>query len=301
MADPDAFLLELLEAEHAYFALASDEDAGRVPRGARRGLQSFEIAGKVNFAGLVDDQAAILALLLREVTAARAEMGNLIRTDLGQSLSANELSNRVGDLFIYGINGIYGAPALIQASQARIYYQLQRMVALAAARVRAEASLQGVAIPDADLMNPDSEAVLGRQASRLARLPHSDLLRAVSEGAALRIEPSGSVSKALGIVDEAGRSLSEKPLANLAGQATSGATGIGRITGAEAAPEEPRNIYASELLDSNTCDPCYHVDGKEYPSLAALSADYYAGTYVRCEGGMACRGTPVFVWGTEAP
>lgn len=58
-------------------------------------------------------------------------------------------------------------------------------------------------------------------------------------------------------------------------------------------------LYASELLDRNTCTVCANKDGEEYDSADAALADYPSGGYVSCQGGIRCRGTLVGV-GDEA-
>ena len=58
----------------------------------------------------------------------------------------------------------------------------------------------------------------------------------------------------------------------------------------------PERIYASELLDTNTCDPCRDVDGREYSTLLAAEMDYPTGGYEHCQGGPRCRGTLVAVY-----
>lgn len=83
---------------------------------------------------------------------------------------------------------------------------------------------------------------------------------------------------------------------DLARQAANTALGVGRGEAVEAGPT-PERVYASELRDRNTCVPCYHVDGREYTSMAAALGDYpQAGAYRNCEGGSRCRGTLIFVW-----
>jgi hypothetical protein len=56
-------------------------------------------------------------------------------------------------------------------------------------------------------------------------------------------------------------------------------------------------IYASEVMDENTCGPCADIDGTEYDTLAEAEEDYPTGGYVECEGGLRCRGTLVAVYG----
>jgi hypothetical protein len=55
----------------------------------------------------------------------------------------------------------------------------------------------------------------------------------------------------------------------------------------------PKTIYASELLDANTCTRCNSIDGEEWSTLASAEESYPIGGYVDCEGGLRCRGTLV--------
>lgn len=58
----------------------------------------------------------------------------------------------------------------------------------------------------------------------------------------------------------------------------------------------PQRIYASELLDTNTCGPCMDVDGTEYATVGAAEIDYPTGGYSECDGMERCRGTLVAVY-----
>jgi hypothetical protein len=89
-------------------------------------------------------------------------------------------------------------------------------------------------------------------------------------------------------------------------QAALGANGAGRLHGLSAYEEAVRDgaarggrLYASELLDRNTCQPCDDVDGTTYPNVTAALADYPLGQYRLCEGGTRCRGTLVLVDASE--
>lgn len=58
-------------------------------------------------------------------------------------------------------------------------------------------------------------------------------------------------------------------------------------------------IFASELIDDETCANCAAIDGHEYTSMADAKADYPegeypAGGYKGCESESGCRGTLVF-------
>jgi hypothetical protein len=59
---------------------------------------------------------------------------------------------------------------------------------------------------------------------------------------------------------------------------------------------EPGRLYASEILDRNTCSHCVQIDGHEYPDILAAEHDYPTGTYKDCDGRERCRGTIVKVY-----
>lgn len=59
------------------------------------------------------------------------------------------------------------------------------------------------------------------------------------------------------------------------------------------------DIYASEIIDDETCASCAGVDGNEYSSMTEARADYPAATYPdggyrHCEN-ERCRGTLVLM------
>jgi hypothetical protein len=58
------------------------------------------------------------------------------------------------------------------------------------------------------------------------------------------------------------------------------------------------SMYASELLDSNTCGPCLDIDGEGLSQEDAFAL-YAGGGYIDCEGGGRCRGTVVAVYEGE--
>lgn len=62
-----------------------------------------------------------------------------------------------------------------------------------------------------------------------------------------------------------------------------------------------REVYASELLDTNTCDPCAAIDGTNFANLEeAWQAYRRQGGYRNCQGDLRCRGVLVIVWDTES-
>jgi hypothetical protein len=64
------------------------------------------------------------------------------------------------------------------------------------------------------------------------------------------------------------------------------------------AEEDGVQLYASELLDVNTCGQCMDVDGRQLSQDEAFEM-YAGGGYIECEGGPRCRGTVVAVYEGE--
>lgn len=50
-------------------------------------------------------------------------------------------------------------------------------------------------------------------------------------------------------------------------------------------------VFASEILDGNTCPSCTQEDGTEWPTIAEAEVAYPLGGFVECEAGLRCRGT----------
>ncbi|MEV4861450.1 phage portal protein [Streptomyces ossamyceticus] len=72
------------------------------------------------------------------------------------------------------------------------------------------------------------------------------------------------------------------------------AQNAGRVATLQAAPKA--RYFAQEKNDANRCDPCKEIDGTEFDDLDAVRAAYGSGGYLRCEGGIRCRGTVQAVW-----
>jgi len=89
--------------------------------------------------------------------------------------------------------------------------------------------------------------------------------------------------------------LSDQYLDDNLGGALTQAQNTGRRAVMERGPQ--KQIYASELLDQNTCVRCAAIDGKEYASLSDAERDYPTGGHKDCLGGARCRGTLVAVYG----
>lgn len=96
-----------------------------------------------------------------------------------------------------------------------------------------------------------------------------------------------------------GRGLSQRTLGDYARTSSNETGGRGRQDGLASIPVRPLRIYASALLDRNTCPACYGLDGKEYGSVEESLVDFPSGGYIGCDGGLRCRCSRVFVWPSE--
>jgi len=92
--------------------------------------------------------------------------------------------------------------------------------------------------------------------------------------------------------------LTDRFLVDNLGGAITGAQNDGRA--AQMSDGPAGQIFASELLDGNTCDPCMEIDETEYSSMEEARGDYPAGGFIDCDGGPRCRGGLITVYEAEA-
>jgi hypothetical protein len=253
----------------------------------RRQPTKLELASRVDFADMdqawheavdstVEAWADIQAAQRRQITAAvqaAAEADDITRLD-----TLNLDTTPAGNL-LYGRMQAYA----LRAGQAQ----------------QAEAEAQGVDIPDWSL---DDEAVtaaairdkLRQIATTTARLLGAGLVQS-AVGRAMRLWGSGPAEQVADQVDEHLAGLSTAAVEEQVGAAMSAAQNEGRMAVLQVAP--PARYFATEILDSSSCQPCREVDGTEYTTLPEARAAYPVGGYMGCLGGSRCRGTLVTVWG----
>ena len=112
----------------------------------------------------------------------------------------------------------------------------------------------------------------------------------------------GSLYKAGISRDEITKTIDKIPLdgsIDIARQTIHAAQGIGR--NAAAAELNPSDIFASEIMDGNTCPACKAVDMKKYDTMAEARTEYEHGGYGACAGGARCRGTLIFLYDQPSP
>ncbi|MGE5827665.1 MAG: hypothetical protein ACM30G_04780 [Micromonosporaceae bacterium] len=94
-------------------------------------------------------------------------------------------------------------------------------------------------------------------------------------------------------------SLSDTFVRDQLGASLSSAQMTGRVNTMLSGPTAA--LYASEMLDKRTCEPCRRIDGRwigntdDPDIMAKVEAVYPNGNYRDCEGGVRCRGQVVAV------
>lgn len=179
-----------------------------------------------------------------------------------------------------------GAVALIEV--------MEDLGQAAAAEALAEATRQGVTLPDLTL----PVGIFDERAGAVDQLLARSLGDVAARQALLRytdgIDVDQVVNEVRGHID----GLSETWLREQLGGALTAAQNHARFEVMSSGPV--RKVIASELLDGATCDACAAVDGREYSTVAAGVKDYPTGGHKDCAGGPRCRGTLVAIYVTEA-
>lgn len=175
--------------------------------------------------------------------------------------------------------------------------RLTQMAHTGAAEAVAEASRQGVAatLPDTAALAGELEARAGALEQLLSRALSGAVATKAVQLTGAQAEPATVAQEVVSYVD----GLSDAYLTDQFGGALSAAQNTGRLAAMD--HNGATSYYSSELLDTNTCEPCSEVDGTEYASADAAAVDYPGGGYFDCAGGPRCRGTVVAVYDEAAP
>lgn len=290
-----------LEARALLAELLVDLAANVVPGDAVRGLHPWERLARVDFRRIADEVAEVTARVTRRLLDDRARALAIVDGELAAS-RVIDYGHRLGDPALLGPRGPLGALADGAVEPHRA--DLERSFRLGMAGAVDEAARQGVParllVEAVDVELPELvDADLRARAARMATTPHRELL-ARMERAAFDV-PYAPEADYRAAVMRAGYDAPTAGVATDHGQANvSNAHGAGRIHAGGLLPRASL-VYASELLDGNTCRACSRIDGTEYATEEEARADYPLpeGRYVRCEGGPRCRGTLVRVWAEE--
>lgn len=282
---------------------------GILPEGARRTPTAPELRAGVRFAELdriVNDAAALIARKSDRVRdrvldgLAEALAGSMGNADPWAALE--DLARLTDPTNPAAIEGLADVIATVEAEVAT---DLEATARAGHAEALDEARRQGIPdslIDDVDPVNDSVRAAAKAQAAQVAQQPAIRLLDVAAQaGAQAATRPGATGASVIEAALDGAEEASRKGAEDQARQAANVTHGLGRATAQQALPQ-PREVYASELLDRNTCGPCATVDGRTYATLEDGLVDYPgAGGYVGCDGGSRCRGTLVLVHSTEAP
>jgi hypothetical protein len=267
-----ARLVAELDAAAELECIRLDHLAGVTPAGMRRALFDHELDGAVNFAELertVDRRAASIGDRLAQD---RARFAELLQRDLADAIAAQPalaadrvVAGRLADLLdpTRYANPIAGTTELVAEAERVHSAELAHSVREGMARAVAEARAQGIPAAHLPGLPAAAQAKLDTLARRLAAQPHSDLITAAKNAADLVAGTGLPADAVLAHVEGATTGLASSGLDNYARPAAQASHNLGHQEAAAAAPKAA-TIYASELLDRNTCGPCSLIDGHEY-------------------------------------
>jgi hypothetical protein len=264
-------------ARGLYVPRAASGQSGQGTGQLRREPSPEEEASGVDFAGHAAAHTAALAGLVQQWPAQAQPVVDELAADADQQAQADSPQ--------------YGTLTASSAALAAVLVAAMTALAGAAAlAVVAEAAHQGVTVTAPAVAGLPE---LASTADTVAALIVSGL--ASSAGRAAMAAAGTDVAEAVsGALAPAVTAPPAWVSDNLA-QALTVAQAAGRDAAMAAAPVAAR-YYASEVLDQNTCNPCYDVDGKLFADLAAAQAEYAFGGYRYCEGGLRCRGIVIARW-----
>jgi hypothetical protein len=253
-------------------------------REVRRELMPFEVAAGVDFATMEQTwvaQRATLADVIREAQAPQIdELAAAAEAAAGDAASLSRISAKPIDAEV--IADHLRATALAGVESARLEHANQ------VGQLPPEASHPIFAADGGDALE---RRVNDRAAATSQMLASGISLSAA--GAATRATSLDAAGAGAAVRDHL-EGLSGAFVEREAGGATTAAFNAGRMEYMRGS--SPSAIYASELLDANTCSPCASEDGTEFNTVAESEADYPGGGYAACAGGDLCRGTVVAVY-----
>jgi hypothetical protein len=168
------------------------------------------------------------------------------------------------------------------------------MATLAVAEAKKEAKAQGVTL-DASVDDLD----FAGRADAVAALMARGLGDSASKNAILRYGTTSAAKDVAAGVRSKLEGLSDSFLKDTLGGAMTQAQNSGRRL-VMSKGDDATKLYASELLDENTCEFCEGEDQTAFSSMADADEAYPAGGFVDCLGGPRCRGTVVAVYGEGA-
>lgn len=281
--------VEVLELE--VLAAASLAAAG-FPVDLTRPPNPVELRSRTSFAGIEDDVRQAAGELAALARAGRAEALRLLAGYLDSAPDAAGVMALVDELAA-GVSTLPGAAHLLEQVASAAGARLDELADVSLQRFLADGARAGIQVDPSVRVSPSHRAAISEQARRLAADSVDAATRAVRGAAYTTVRADRPVREFIGEVLGKAADTGVKALDDLASQTALRANGAGRSSALDAIAS-PVEIYASELLDRNTCAPCAGIDGEP---LTREQADelYPSGGYVECLGGDRCRGTIVVV------
>lgn len=291
-----------LHAQAARLGLLTATLAAGMPAGLTRAPTPVEVESRTSYASLEQDVASTAADLASLAIGARDRAIAAIAGVVVTAGSVDAVLEQL-DAWAAGLSIVPGAGLIVDELQAAVTTRLGTLASLSLARALADATRAGVpGVRDVGLLTSQHVA-LEAQARRVASEAAAAALRAMRGGAYSTGRPDRT--DVLGFTERAqaaAHATGTRELEDVAHQAALRGAGAGRVSAMTALTEQAEVVvYASELLDRNTCAPCSLVDGTDYASMEAALEDYPSGQYEGCLGGPRCRGTLVVVSAGERP
>jgi hypothetical protein len=251
-------------------------------RALRRQPYDHEIQAAVDWTALDSTYESSLALLVQEVRAL-------------QYYQVDELHDAIveadGDL------AVLAKLSATPQNRDLIADRLQQVAAIAAAQHVEEARLQGATVDP-----PNIEVIIPALLARAGAVDEL-LTQEISQSAAREaVRLTGGGLDAFEVADAVKLFLEGRSGA-YARDLLGGSIQAGINEGRKEVMREakPDRIYASALLDANTCSKCIAKDGTEYATMAEAVRDFPVGAYKDCEGRERDRCTLVAVYGESTP
>ncbi|WP_157260908.1 phage portal protein family protein [Patulibacter minatonensis] len=267
-------------------------DGGKVPGVPQATRQLRAAERSTNFAEIHGDWEDAVA----EVTTAyRAVRGEQLKAAIEVVATANTV---LGALETLREDARAAAlDAVPQAQLEAVSSVLESTAQQAAGTVAADAREAGTRVQEANVEYATA-------ASTAATLASQQIATTVAEEVtnrtqALASEAADPAAVAAAVKDQIDTQLTDAQLTQIAGADTTRAQTAGRQTQTRASESQIRDIYASSVLDGNTCSACADLDGTQYDSVDEAEQDFPTGGYAGCEGGDRCRCLYVVTWESE--
>ena len=251
------------------------------PRPLRRQPYQHEIEAQADFANIDSLFESALFNLVNEVR-------------MTQSFQIDELHDA-----IVGAKGDVRAVSSLSTSvslSTRIRQHLELVALIAMDQAVQEAQRQGVDVPRQSI--DDLADSLTARAEAIDNLIRQDIEQSATREA---VRLTGGGLSANEVADQTRTFLNERTAAAakdiLAGAIQSSMNEARNLVFQR--DGEDGTLYASEILDTNTCSKCIAIDGTQYETIADAVRDYPTGHYKSCDGRERCRGMVVKVYARD--